>query len=69
MFASASALGVLVAANHAMVFVLLIVLLVLATCSTAPFWGHSRSWGYTPSATAGTLLLIVVCIWFLMGAR
>jgi hypothetical protein len=60
-------LGLLVAANITMVFLLLIVLLVLATCSTAPFWGHSRSWGYGPSGSAGTLLLIVVCIWFFMG--
>jgi len=50
-----------------MIFLLLIALLVLATCSTAPFWGHSRSWGYGPSGGAATLLLIVICIWFFMG--
>lgn len=43
------------------------VLLVLAMCSTAPFWGHSRSWGYGPSGGAGVLLVIVLCIWFFMG--
>lgn len=38
-----------------MILALLTVLLVLATCSTAPFWGHSRSWGYGPSGRAGVL--------------
>jgi hypothetical protein len=51
-----------------MVFVLLLIaLLFFATCSTAPYWGHSRSWGYGPSGSAATLLLIVLCIWFFMG--
>ena len=49
------------------VLALLTVLLVLAVCSTAPFWGYSRSWGYRPSGGAGTLLLIVLSIWLLMG--
>ena len=50
-----------------MLLALLAVLLVLAMCSTAPFWGHSRSWGYGPSGGAGVLLLIVLCIWFFMS--
>lgn len=49
------------------VLLLLIALLFLATCSTAPFWDHSRGWGYLPSGGAATLLLIVLAIWFFMG--
>lgn len=56
-----------VLASMMMIFALLTVLLVLATCSTAPFWGHSRSWGYGPSGGTGVLLLIVLCIWFFMA--
>ena len=54
-------------ADVMIILALLTVLLVLAMCSTAPFWGHSRSWGYGPSGGAGVLLLIVLCIWFFMS--
>jgi hypothetical protein len=50
-----------------MIFILLVVLLVLALGGTAPVWGHSRNWGYRPSGGIGTLLLIVLCVWFFMG--
>jgi hypothetical protein len=47
-----------------MLFILLVVLLVLALGGSAPVWGHSRSWGYGPSGGVGTLLVIVLCVWF-----
>jgi len=50
-----------------MLFIVLVVLLVFALGGSAPVWGHSRSWGYGPSGGAGTLLLVVVCVWFFMG--
>ncbi len=45
--------------------VLLAILLVLVLGSV-PSWGHSRSWGYWPSGTLGTILLIVL-IFALLG--
>jgi hypothetical protein len=27
-----------------------------------PTWGHSRSWGYTPSGTIGLLLVILIVL-------
>jgi hypothetical protein len=44
---------------------LLIVLLVLVL-GAVPSWPHSRSWGYWPSGTLGTLLVIVL-IFALLG--
>jgi hypothetical protein len=50
-----------------MLFILLVVLLVFALGGTAPYWKHSRSWGYGPSGGIGTILLIVLCVWFFTG--
>ncbi|HEV7693345.1 MAG TPA: DUF3309 domain-containing protein [Hyphomonadaceae bacterium] len=44
---------------------LLIVLLVLVL-GAVPSWPHSRSWGYWPSGTLGTILVIVL-IFALLG--
>jgi hypothetical protein len=44
---------------------LLVVLLVLAV-GAVPSWGYSRSWGYWPSGTLGTILVIVL-IFALLG--
>lgn len=41
--------------------VVLIVLLLLA----APAWPYSRGWGYYPSGTLGTILLIVILLMLL----
>ncbi len=57
------------APHTAMLLIILAVVLVLALGGTAPVWGHSRSWGYGPSGGIGTLLLIVLCIWFFTGGR
>jgi hypothetical protein len=43
---------------------LLIILLVLAL-GTAPVYPYSRSWGYYPSGTLGTIVLIVLILYLL----
>ena len=40
---------------------LLIVLLVLAF-GTVPAWPYSRGWGYYPSGTLGTILLVLIIL-------
>jgi hypothetical protein len=47
-----------------MIVILLIVLLVLALAA-APRWPYSRGWGYYPSGTLGTILLILLVLWLL----
>lgn len=39
---------------------LLIVVLIILAVGAAPSWGYSRNWGYWPSGTVGTLVLVVV---------
>jgi hypothetical protein len=39
--------------------ILVVVLLVLAL-GAFPRWGYSRNWGYAPTGTLGTVLLIVL---------
>jgi hypothetical protein len=41
--------------------ILLIVLIVLFAGSV-PAWPHSRSWGYYPSGSLGTILLILIVL-------
>jgi len=41
--------------------IILIVLLVLVL-GLAPSWPYSRRWGYAPSGTLGTILLIVLIL-------
>jgi hypothetical protein len=47
-----------------MILVLLIILLILAA-GTAPVYPYSRRWGYYPSGTLGTILLIVLILYLL----
>lgn len=47
-----------------MIVTLLIVLLVLSL-ATVPRWPYSRGWGYYPSGTLGTILLILLVLWLL----
>jgi len=35
------------------------VLLILMLLGALPTWPHSKSWGYAPSGTLGTVLVIV----------
>ena len=45
---------------------LLLVVLLVLVLGAVPSWPHSRSWGYWPSSTLGTILLIVL-IFALLG--
>lgn len=38
----------------------LVIVLVILALGAFPRWGYSRSWGYWPSGTLGTIVLIVV---------
>ena len=40
--------------------VILLIVLVLLLVGAVPAWPHSRSWGYAPSGTLGTILIIVL---------
>lgn len=44
---------------------ILIIVLVVLLLGAAPTWGYSRSWGYGPSGTLGTILLIVIILYAL----
>jgi hypothetical protein len=39
---------------------ILIVVLIVVAVGVAPSWPHSRNWGYAPSGTLGTILVIVL---------
>jgi len=47
-----------------MILILLVILLVLAL-GTAPVYPYSRGWGYYPSGTLGTILLIILILYLL----
>lgn len=48
-----------------MLTIIIVVLLVLLLLGSFPAYPYSRSWGYYPSGTLGTILLIVVILWLL----
>lgn len=41
---------------------LLLVLLIVLILAVAPAWPYSRGWGYYPSGTLGTILLVVIIL-------
>jgi len=41
---------------------ILIVVLVLMLLGAIPTWSHSSNWGYGPSGSIGTILLVVVVL-------
>jgi hypothetical protein len=41
---------------------ILLVILILVLIGVIPTWPHSRSWGYAPGGTVGTLLIIVIIL-------
>jgi len=45
---------------------LLIILVVVLLFAAVPAWPYSRGWGYYPSGTLGTILLIIL-IMMLLG--
>ena len=44
---------------------LLIIFVVILLFATAPAWPYSRGWGYYPSGTLGTILLILIILMLL----
>ena len=44
---------------------LLFILLLLLLVGGLPTWSYSRSWGYAPSGTLGTILVVVLILWLL----
>ena len=44
---------------------LLLILLIILLLGVAPSWPYSRGWGYYPSASLGTILLIVIILMLL----
>ena len=44
---------------------IVIIVLVLLLFGTFPAFPYSRGWGYAPSGTLGTILLIVVILYLL----
>ncbi len=49
-------------ADATMLLLLIVLILVLAVL---PTWPYSRGWGYYPSGGLGTILLIVIILYFL----
>jgi Protein of unknown function (DUF3309) len=43
----------------------LLILVILLLISAVPAWPYSRNWGYAPSGTLGTILLIVIVLMLL----
>ena len=41
---------------------ILTIFLILLLVGALPTWPHSREWGYAPSGTFGTILLIVLIL-------
>ncbi len=41
---------------------ILIVVLILMLLGAIPRWSHSSNWGYGPSGSIGTVLLVVVVL-------
>ena len=44
---------------------IIVIILVLLLLGSFPAYGYSRNWGYYPSGTLGTILLIVIILWLL----
>ncbi len=43
----------------------IVIVLLLLLFGSFPTFPYSRNWGYYPSSTLGTILLIVVILWLL----
>ena len=41
---------------------LVLIILILLLVGAFPAWPYSRSWGYVPSGTLGTILVIVLVL-------
>jgi len=45
-----------------MLYQILVVILILMLVGALPTWPHSRDWGYYPSGTLGTVLIVVLIL-------
>ena len=45
-----------------MLGLVILIILVMLVAGALPAWPHSRSWGYFPAGTLGTVLLIVIVL-------
>ena len=45
-----------------MISILLLVVVLMLVLGTLPSWSYSRSWGYFPSGSFGTVLLVVLVL-------
>lgn len=43
-------------------YTLLLIILILLIIGALPRWPHSKNWGYYPSASLGTILLILILL-------
>lgn len=41
---------------------IILILLVLMLVGVLPTWPHSRTWGYYPSGSVGTVILVLVVL-------
>jgi hypothetical protein len=41
---------------------ILLIVLIILLLGAAPTWPYSRSWGYYPSGTLGTVLLVLLLL-------
>ena len=44
---------------------ILFIILIVLLFASAPAWPHSRGWGYYPSGTLGTVLVILIVMMLL----
>lgn len=44
---------------------ILLIILILILVGALPTWPHSRNWGYFPSGSIGTLLIILILLMLL----
>jgi hypothetical protein len=59
-------LAAAIAGREGGAMLLLLIILVVLLAASAPAWPYSRSWGYYPSGTLGTVLIILIVL-MLMG--
>ena len=48
-----------------MLGIVLLIFLIMLIAGSVPAWPHSRGWGYFPSGTLGTVLIVVIVLAFM----
>jgi hypothetical protein len=43
-------------------FLILTIVLVISLVGSLPFWPHSKTWGYYPSAGAAIVILVILVL-------